>query len=159
MACWAITVQGKEWWERSGKHCRAVHEHLVEARQFDLEQVQADEIKAKTQGGSMWMAMAMMVPTRLWLGGVISPTRDYALIEQLVAKVRRMALCRPLLLAVDGLVSYVRAFRTAFRSPFPPAWSAGTRQVGGVARHRHRASREAPDGGRLGHRAPHCAGQ
>ncbi len=109
----------KEWWERSGKHCRAVHEHLVETRQFDLEQVQADEIKAKTQGGSMWMAMAMMVPTRLWLGGVISPTRDYALIEQLVAKVRRMALCRPLLLAVDGLVSYVRAFRTAFRSPLP----------------------------------------
>ena len=57
------------------------------------------------------------------LGGVISPTRDYALIEQLVAKVRRLALCRPLLLAVDGLVSYVGAFQAAgalwARSPLP----------------------------------------
>ena len=109
----------KDWWQRSGEHCRAVHEHLIERRQFDLEQVQADEIKAKNQGGSLWMAMAMMVPTRLWLGGVISPTRNYDLIKQLVSKVWRMALCRPLLLAVDGLASYVRAFRTAFRSPLP----------------------------------------
>ena len=30
-----------------------------------------------------------------------------------------MALCRPLLLAVDGLASYVSAFRNAFRSKFP----------------------------------------
>jgi hypothetical protein len=30
-----------------------------------------------------------------------------------------MALCRPLLLAVDGLASYVSAFRDAFRSKFP----------------------------------------
>ncbi|MEO8358294.1 MAG: hypothetical protein ABI621_20500, partial [Chloroflexota bacterium] len=28
-------------------------------------------------------------------------------------------LCRPLLLAVGGLASYVSAFRTAFRSKFP----------------------------------------
>ena len=115
----------KDWWQRSGEHCRVVHEHLVEQRQFDLQQVQADEIKAKTQGGSVWLAMAMMVSTRLWLGGVISPTRDYALIEQLVAKVRRMALCRPLLLAVDGLVSYVSAFQAAFRSPLPRHGSPG----------------------------------
>jgi transposase-like protein len=109
----------KEWWRRSGEHCRIVHEHMVEERQFDLQQVQADEIKAKTQGGSVWMAMAMMVSTRLWLGGVISASRDYTLIEQLVAKVRRMALCRPLLLAVDGLASYVSTFQAAFRSPLP----------------------------------------
>lgn len=109
----------KAWWQRAGEHCRAVHEHLVEARQLDLEQVQADEIKAKVQGGSVWLAMAMMVSTRLWLGGVISPQRNYALIEQLVAKVRGMALCRPLLLAVDGLASYVGAFQAAFRSPLP----------------------------------------
>ncbi|MCJ7555975.1 MAG: hypothetical protein MUP90_03555 [Gammaproteobacteria bacterium] len=109
----------KDWWQRSGEHCHAVHEHLIEAGQFDLQQVQADEIKAKIQGGSLWMAMAMMVSTRLWLGGVISPTRDYALIEQLAVKIRRIARCRPLLLAVDGLVSYVRAFQSAFRSPLP----------------------------------------
>jgi transposase-like protein len=66
----------KEWWQRSGEHCRAMHEQLAEARQFDLQQVQADEIKAKMQGGSVWLAMAIMVPTRLWLGGVMSATRD-----------------------------------------------------------------------------------
>ena len=65
------------------------------------------------------MAMAMMVPTPLWLEGVISLTHDYALIVQLVAKVRRMALCCPLLLAVDGSVSYVSAFQAAFCSPLP----------------------------------------
>lgn len=113
----------KMWWQRSGEHCRAVHEHLVEGRPMDLQQVQADEIKAKTQGGSVWMAMAMMIPTRLWLGGVVSRKRDTALIEQLVSKVRGHALCGcplgALLLAVDGLGSYVGAFQDAFRSPLP----------------------------------------
>jgi hypothetical protein len=41
------------------------------------------------------------------------------LIQSLADKVRQMALCRPLLLAVDGLASYVSAFRDAFRSKFP----------------------------------------
>jgi transposase-like protein len=109
----------KLWWQRSGEHCRGVHEHLVEGHPMDLQQVQADELKAKTQGGSVWIAMAMMVSTRLWLGGVVSATRNYDLIEQLVSKVRGIALCRPLLLAVDGLVSYVGAFQAAFRSPLP----------------------------------------
>jgi hypothetical protein len=84
-----------------------------------LEQVQADEIKVKTQGGSVWMALAVMVRTRLWLGGVVSPRRDLALIVALVACIRAIALCRPLLLAVDGLSSYVHAFQSAFRSPLP----------------------------------------
>jgi len=35
---------------------------------LDLQQVQADEIKGKGMGHSFWMAMALMVPTRLWLG-------------------------------------------------------------------------------------------
>lgn len=109
----------KRWWQRAGEHCQQVHEHLVEGSQFDLEQVQADEIKVKIQGGSIWMAMAMMVSTRLWLGGVISPHRDKALIQSLADKVRTMALCRPLLVAVDGLPSYVKAFQRAFRSKLP----------------------------------------
>jgi transposase-like protein len=111
------TVRG--WWQRAGEQCRRVHEQRVERQAFDLQQVQADEIKAKVQGGSVWMAMAMMVPTRLWLGGVISPRRDLALISGLVAKVHRTAQRRPLLLAVDGLASYVSAFRRTFRSPLP----------------------------------------
>ena len=109
----------KAWWRRAGVHCRAVHEHLVEQQHYDLEQVQADEIKVKLQGRSVWMALAILVRTRLWLAGAISPHRDMALIEQLAAKVRQMALCRPLLLAVDGFAGYVGAFQKVFRSPLP----------------------------------------
>jgi len=108
-----------DWHKRAGQHCQQVHEHLVENSQHDLQQVQADEIKAKTQKGTIWMALAIWVPTRLWMGGVISPKRDLDLIQTLADKVRSMALCRPLLLAVDGLASYVSAFRNAFRSKFP----------------------------------------
>jgi transposase-like protein len=108
-----------DWHRRAGQHCQQVHEHLVESSQHDLEQVQADEIKVKTQRGTFWMALAIWVPTRLWMGGVVSPKRDLDLIQALADKVRSMALCRPLLLAVDGLASYVSAFRNAFRSKFP----------------------------------------
>jgi len=108
-----------DWHERAGRHCQGVHEHLVEQSQQDLQQVQADEIKVKTQKGTYWMALAMAVPTRLWLGGMVSGKRDLALIQSLIDKVRAIALCRPLLLAVDGLVSYVTAFRLAFRSKLP----------------------------------------
>jgi transposase-like protein len=109
----------KSWWKRAGAHCQQVHEHTVEQSKLDLEQVQADEIKAKTQGGYFWLAMAIMVSTRLWLGGVISARRDRQLIQALVDHIRAIALCRPLLLAVDGLPSYVKAFQRAFRSKVP----------------------------------------
>lgn len=105
----------REWHKRAGQHCQQVQEHLVESQRYDLEQVQADEIKAKTQKGTLWMAFALWVPTRLWMGGVVSPKRDMDLIQSLADKVRQMALCRPLLLAADGLASYVSAFRDAFR--------------------------------------------
>ncbi|HUG34726.1 MAG TPA: hypothetical protein VMJ90_08145 [Anaerolineales bacterium] len=105
-----------DWQKRAGQHCQQVHEHLVESSQHDLEQVQADEIKVKTQKGTFWMALAIWVPTRLWIGGVVSAQRDLTLIQALADKVRSMALCRPLLLAVDGLASYVSAFRNVFRS-------------------------------------------
>jgi len=106
----------KKWWKRSGQHCEAVHEHTVGSSQLDLGQAQADEIKAKGQGESFWMAMAMMVSTRLWLGGAISPKRDLKLIQALANQIRKIALCRELLLSVDGLASYVKAFRQAFRT-------------------------------------------
>jgi len=109
----------RDWHERAGKQCQSIHEHIVEKSQQDLQQVQADEIKVKTVMGSYWMALAMAVPTRLWLGGVVSRKRDLDLIQSLVDKVRTIALCRPLLLAADGLASYVTAFRMAFRSKVP----------------------------------------
>lgn len=117
----------RDWAQRAGKQGQAVHEHLVEAHPRDLQQVQADEIKVKTQKGTFWMAMALMVSTRLWLGGVVSAKRDLNLIEALADKLRQLALCRPLLLAVDGLASYVTAFQKAFRSPLPRRAGEGGR--------------------------------
>lgn len=108
-----------KWHARAGAHCQALHEHVVEESQLDLVQAQADEIKVKMQGRHVWMALVIMVSTRLWLGGVISERRDKGLIDALAAKVRKVARCRPLLLAVDGLSTYVGAFQRAFRSPLP----------------------------------------
>jgi hypothetical protein len=59
----------RNWWQRAGGHCQTFHERMLDKNQLELGQVQADEIKAKTQKGPLWMAMAMMVSTRLWLGG------------------------------------------------------------------------------------------
>lgn len=119
------------WWQVAGVHCQAVHEHVVAAHPLDLQQVQADEIRVKTQRGVYWMALALMVSTRLWLGGVVSAQRDRDLIQALANQVRQLALCRPRLLAVDGLASYVTAFQLAFRSTLPrrgvrhgPQWIA-----------------------------------
>ena len=50
----------KSWHERAGEPSEAVHEHLIEESELDLQQVQADEIKAKLQGRSVWMAMAIV---------------------------------------------------------------------------------------------------
>src|SRR3972149_134885 len=68
-------------------------------------------------GKRVWMAMAMAVPSRLWLGGVISVHRDLALITNLVQMVRTCALSLVILVCVDGLASYVTAFRRGFRRP------------------------------------------
>jgi transposase-like protein len=105
-----------DWQARAGQHCQGVHEHLVEQPR-DLGQVQADEIRAKIQGRILWMAMALQVQTRLWLGGVLSTARDMNLIVTLMQKVRHSALCRSLLFCVDGCVAYVGAIRKVFREP------------------------------------------
>jgi transposase-like protein len=121
------TVQ--DWCQRAGAHCQSVHEHLVEQSQLDLGQVQADEIKVKTQSGAVWMAMVMMVSTRLWLGGAISAHRDKTLIRKVAAIVGKIARPYPLLVAVDGLVSYVDAFQKTFRSPLPRRGQWGRPQL------------------------------
>ena len=106
----------RRWMARAGRQGQAVQEHLVEQPR-DLGQVQADEIRVKKQGGIVWMALAMMVKTRLWLGGEVSEQRDMPLIRRLIERVRRCAAHRPLLVCTDGLVSYIRAIRETFRDP------------------------------------------
>lgn len=119
----------KKWWQRAGVHCEALHGHLIGQSQLDLQQVQADEIKAKVQGGHLWLAMAIIVRTRPWLGGVVSPRRDLALVQAPANQIRAIALCRPLLLAVDGLPSYMKAFQRAFRTALPRPGKRGRPQL------------------------------
>src|SRR5215213_7224903 len=75
------------WQARAGEQCRRVHEHLVQAGQVELGQVQADEVRVRAVGGVLWLASAIAVPSRLWLGGVVSATRDGALIRALLDRV------------------------------------------------------------------------
>ena len=105
------------WLARAGRHCQHVHAHLVQQGQGDLQHVQADELWVKLVGQRVWMALALAAPTRLWLGGAISPQRDRALITALVQQVRACARRLDLLVCVDGLSSYVTAFRRVFRDP------------------------------------------
>jgi transposase-like protein len=103
------------WVARSGQHGQLVHQHVVQQGQVDLPHVQADELWVKLVGRRVWMAMALAVPSRLWLGGVISPHRDLRLITTLGQLVRSGAHSLALLVCVDGLASYVTAFRRVCR--------------------------------------------
>jgi transposase-like protein/IS1 family transposase len=104
------------WWARAGQQGQAVQGYLVEQPR-DLGHIQADEIRVKTQGGIVWMALAMVVKTRLWLAGEVSAQRDMKLIRRLIERVRTCALRRPLLFCTDGLCAYIRAIRATFRDP------------------------------------------
>ena len=94
------------WQRESGAQCRRVHEHLVEAGKVALLQVQADEIRVKAVGGIYWLASAMEVRSRLWLGSLISRHRDGQLIGGLLMRVRRCGPIEKILLVSDGLSSY-----------------------------------------------------
>jgi transposase-like protein len=106
------------WQDKAGKHCEQVHATLVTATPMDLQYVQADEVRVRLQRRLVvWMAMAICVPTRLWLGGVVSTHRDTALLRSLARLVHACAQCRPLLLVTDGGRGYVDAWHKAFRTP------------------------------------------
>lgn len=111
----------KSWQKRAGKHCQAVHQSTIAEAELDLEHVQADEIRVKTAGGVIWMALALMVSTRLWLGGCLSSNRDKSLIRALMIQVRACAgrIVRPILVCVDGLAAYPKAIVRAFSTPQP----------------------------------------
>jgi transposase-like protein len=105
------------WWERAGQHCQRLHTHLVRTGEVELGHVQADELWVKLAGRRVWQAMALAVPSRLWLGGVISGHRDLPLIRSLLLPVRACAGTLAVLICVDGLASYVTAVRQVFREP------------------------------------------
>jgi transposase-like protein len=105
----------RDWLEAAGQHAEVIH-HAQVVQPRDLGQVQADEVRVTTQCGVVWMAMALMVSTRLWLGGAVSTQRDQRLITRLVALIAAAAVVAPLLLVVDGFTSYIEVFRRAFRT-------------------------------------------
>ena len=105
------------WRDRAGRHGQHFHGHHVLSGRGESGHVQADELYVKAVARRLWMAMAMAVPSRLWLGGGISPRRDLTLIMAVVRMVRRAARGLALLVCVDGLASYVTAVARVFRDP------------------------------------------
>jgi transposase-like protein len=105
------------WQARAGAQCRRVHEHLVQAGRVELGQVQADESRVRAVGGVLWLASALAVASRLWLGGDVSPTRDRHLIRALLERAWACGTKRALLLCTDGLASYPKQALRVFRVP------------------------------------------
>jgi transposase-like protein len=105
------------WEKEAGMHCRGVHEHAVEAGRVELGPVQADELRSRVVGGVMWLAGTLAVESRLCFGGVVSASRDRALIRALLSRVRNCGLVRAVLLCTDDLASYRTAVILLFRKP------------------------------------------
>jgi transposase-like protein len=109
-----------DWHMKAGRHAQQVQEQAVCQGQVDLGQVQGDELYVKTQYGTVWMATAMTVFSRLFVWGAIAPKRDTALIIQVVQHVRAAArLGQPILWAVDGFAAWPKAILAVFRDPQP----------------------------------------
>src|SRR2546425_9473538 len=115
-AFWFDERTRADWWARSGRQGQAVHEYLVEQPR-DVGQVQADELRVKQQGGIVWMARAMMIKTRVGLGGAGREQRAMPLLRRRIERGRRCAARRPLLICTDGWVSSIRALRETLRDP------------------------------------------
>jgi transposase-like protein len=106
----------RNWFHKASQHSQAVHQQTVGQTQWDLIHVQVDEIKVRIQGGILWVTLALMVSTRLWLGVATDRVRSKDMIVSCLRQVAACALCRPLLIAVDGLNIYQTAWEKAFRS-------------------------------------------
>jgi transposase-like protein len=103
------------WQREAGSQCRRVHEHLVEAGNVELSQVQADELRVRVVGGIMWLATALEVKSRLWLGGVVRVHRDRQLIRALLWRIKECGSVAQILLCTDGLACYAKQALLIFR--------------------------------------------
>jgi transposase-like protein len=107
-----------DWQQKAGRHAQCVHTAVVCTGQLDLGQVQGDEFYVKTQCGSVWIATAMSVFSRLFLWGAVSIERNSALVTQVAEKVKTAAdPQRPILWAVDGFTAWTSAILSVFRTP------------------------------------------
>lgn len=104
------------WRDRAGAQCQKVHQAVIEQGKLDLVHVQADEIRVKGRSMIAWMGLAMMVSTRLWLAGVVTPTRDRSLADRLLQQVRACSQAMgALLISTDGWAAYPGSITRAFR--------------------------------------------
>ncbi len=88
----------------------------MEQGQLDLVHVQADEIRVKGSQMIVWLGLALMVSTRLWLAGTVSLSRDKKLTDRLLQQVRACGQAlRALLVCTDGFGAYPNSIRGAFR--------------------------------------------
>jgi hypothetical protein len=103
------------WQHSAGRYARRFHQLHVQRARVGAQHVEADELWDQMVGRKPWLALALAVPTRLWLGGVLSRRRDLRLITSPVVMVRGCLKRLAVLVCVDGLTAYVRTFRSAFR--------------------------------------------
>ena len=118
------------WQERAGAHCQKIHENQVMQEKLDLQHVQVDEIRGKGWKMIPWIGLAMMVSTRLWLGGVVSLRRDRHLADALLQMVK--SCCQPLvavLVLTDGWAAYPGSIRRAFREKVKSVAGRGRRRL------------------------------
>lgn len=115
----------RQWIKKSGMHTKSVHEAIILQPQV-LQRVEVDEIFVRSQSGASrrgsrhrwhYFFSAICVPTRLWLGGIVSEKRDTVSARSLAEMIRRAAVPGPLLIVCDGFAGYVKAFLQAFRFP------------------------------------------
>lgn len=94
------------WLQRCGHHAEVFHHQQMQP--LDLQQVQVDEL---------WLAMAMAVRSRLWLGAVCRPKRDKHLARQIITCVYNWAKQRPLVISFDGWKVYYDLCLQIFSEP------------------------------------------
>ena len=122
------------WRDRAGKHCEQVHHALIEQGKLALDEpigkILPDLAAPKVFDGldasgapklrdakrPITLRHLMMVSSRLWLGGVVSLTRDSTLADRMMGQVRAcsQATCA-LLVSTDGWAAYPNSIQRAFR--------------------------------------------
>jgi transposase-like protein len=107
----------RAWLTRAGAQGQQVHQQLVQQGQVEGTHIQVDEIRVKMVKGIQWLALGVLVGPQLWLGGVLGESRDKGLIRALAQQVRACLCPAPVLVAFDGLKTYIKAFQGVFREP------------------------------------------
>lgn len=105
------------WAERFGTTSRSLHKCLCFSI-FDNVHIQADELYQKLRGkGKAWIATALDVTSRMWLGVEVKRSRNRLLIKWLLEHVKHtLAEKASVFMETDGLSSYVSQAQLVFRS-------------------------------------------